>query len=96
MCPTSNVLLSVVPSMQEHTLPKLLDAGVGCSVNVDDPLLLETTLVSEYERSRDALGLGDAQLASIAWRSLAASSAPPELTQRAYEGIARRLTQGSQ
>jgi adenosine deaminase len=96
VCPTSNVLLSVVPSMQEHPLPKLLDAGVGCSVNVDDPLLFETTLVSEYERCRDTLGLSDAQPAWIAWRSLEASSAPPELTQRAYQGIERWLTHGYQ
>jgi len=94
--PDEHVLLSVVPSMQEHTLPKPLDAGVVCSVNVDDPLLFETTLVSEYERSRDTLGRSEARLAWIAWRPLEASSAPPELTQRAYEGIERWLTQGSQ
>src|SRR5260221_264717 len=31
VCPTSNVALSVVPSMAEHPLPALLAAGVRCS-----------------------------------------------------------------
>ncbi len=30
VCPTSNVMLSVVGSFEEHPLPALLDAGVRC------------------------------------------------------------------
>ena len=39
VCPTSNLLLSVYPSLAEHPLPQLLDAGIQCSLNGDDPLL---------------------------------------------------------
>ena len=53
--PTSNVLLGVVPSLAEHPLPRMLEAGVKCSVSSDDPVLMGTSL------SRDcaaAVGLG--------------------------------------
>jgi len=53
--PTSNVLLGVVPSLAEHPLPRMLAAGVQCSISSDDPVLMDTSL------SRDcaaAVGLG--------------------------------------
>jgi aminodeoxyfutalosine deaminase len=53
--PTSNVLLGVVPSLAEHPLPRMLAAGVRCSISSDDPVLMDTSL------SRDcaaATGLG--------------------------------------
>ncbi len=53
--PTSNVLLGVVPSLAAHPLPRMLAAGVKCSISSDDPVLMDTSL------SRDcavALSLG--------------------------------------
>lgn len=79
VCPTSNVLLGVVPSLEQHPLGRLLDAGVPCSVNADDPLLFETNVAEEYERCRDAMGFDDARLAAIARTSIDASGAPDDL-----------------
>ena len=45
VCPTSNLLLSVYPSLAEHPLPELLDAGIRCSLNGDDPLLFGPVLL---------------------------------------------------
>jgi adenosine deaminase len=87
VCPTSNLLLSVVPSLSEHPLPRLLDAGVRCSVNADDPLLFGTGLLQEYERCRDVLGLPDEALASIARTSVESSGAPVETKRAALAGI---------
>jgi aminodeoxyfutalosine deaminase len=42
--PTSNVLLGVVPSLAEHPLPRMLLAGVKCSISSDDPVLMDTSL----------------------------------------------------
>jgi aminodeoxyfutalosine deaminase len=42
--PTSNVLLGVVPSLAEHPLPRMLAAGVRCSISSDDPALMDTSL----------------------------------------------------
>ncbi len=88
VCPTSNVLMSVVPSMESHPLPALLSAGVRCSINADDPLPFDTDLLREYERCRDVLGLTDEDLASVARTSIRASAAPAETVERALAGIA--------
>ena len=87
VCPTSNVLLSVVPSLEAHPLPRLLEAGVRCSINADDPLLFGSGLLEEYTRCRTVLGLTDEQLATAARASLEASGAPRELVLTGLEGI---------
>jgi adenosine deaminase len=75
VCPSSNVLLSVVPSIEAHPLPQLLEAGVRCSLNADDPLLFGPGLLEEYQLCRDELDLDDAALATIAVSSIEASGA---------------------
>jgi adenosine deaminase len=88
VCPTSNVLLSVVPALDVHPLPQLLAAGVRCSVNADDPLLFGPGLLAEYEICRTALGLDDAQLATVARNSIEASGAPDAVKRTALTAIA--------
>lgn len=79
VCPSSNILLSVFPSIADHPLPDLLAAGVNCSLNADDPLLFGPGLLEEYELCRAELGLTDCQLATIARSSIVASGAPDAL-----------------
>jgi adenosine deaminase len=87
VCPTINVLLSVVPSLAEHPLRALLDAGVRCSINADDPLLFGPGLLEEYEICRDVLGLSDEQLAAVARSSLECSGASAELVATGVASI---------
>ena len=87
VCPTSNVLLSVVPSIEAHPLPALLAAGVTCSLYADDPLLFGPNLLAEYEVVRERLGLDDETLARIARASLDASGAPDDLKARGRTAI---------
>jgi aminodeoxyfutalosine deaminase len=49
VCPVSNVRTGAVPSLADHPLPQLLDAGVLCSINTDDPAMFDTDLTREYE-----------------------------------------------
>jgi aminodeoxyfutalosine deaminase len=49
VCPTSNLLTGVVRSLDEHPLPRLLEAGVTCSISTDDPAFFNTDLTHEYE-----------------------------------------------
>jgi adenosine deaminase len=50
VCPTSNVCLGVVPTLEEHPLPKLLEEGLLVTINSDDPPMFDTTLTEEYLR----------------------------------------------
>jgi len=51
--PRSNVLLGVAPSLAEHQLPRMLEAGVKCSISSDDPVLMGTDLTRECEAAVD-------------------------------------------
>jgi len=87
VCPTSNVALGVVACLAAHPLPRLLQAGVRCTLNADDPLLFGPGLLQEYETARAALSLTDAQLAAVARTSLEASGAPRATVDDAVTGI---------
>jgi adenosine deaminase len=87
VCPTSNVMLSVVPSIQEHPLPLLIESGVRCSINGDDPLLFGPGLLEEYVLCREAFGFDDATLAAIARTSIEASGAPDDVKAAGLAGI---------
>jgi len=48
VCPSSNICLKVFPSMAEHSLPRLMEAGLYVTINSDDPPMFNTTLTNEY------------------------------------------------
>jgi aminodeoxyfutalosine deaminase len=48
VCPTSNLRTRVVPSLAEHPLPSLIEAGALCSISTDDPAMFNTDLGQEY------------------------------------------------
>ncbi len=56
VCLVSNVQVGVVPSLEEHPLPTLVEAGVLCSLSTDDPPMFDTDLTKEYEVAH-SLGL---------------------------------------
>jgi aminodeoxyfutalosine deaminase len=48
VCPISNLRTGVVASLPEHPLPRLVAAGIACSVSTDDPAMFETDLAADY------------------------------------------------
>lgn len=48
VCPISNLRTGVVRSLAEHPLPRLVSAGVRCSLSTDDPAMFDTDLGREY------------------------------------------------
>jgi adenosine deaminase len=75
VCPTSNLILGVYPSIQEHPIERLRAAGVRVSVNTDDPALLGASLVGEYDLCRQAFGWTDELTRGVARTSIEASFA---------------------
>ncbi len=66
VCPTSNVKLGVAPSIAEHPLRRLHDAGVRCTVNTDDPISFGNTLTGEYIALATEGGFSRAELIQLA------------------------------
>jgi adenosine deaminase len=95
VCPTSNIMLGVFPSFSVHPLPALLDAGVRCSVNGDDPLLFGPGLLDEYQLCRDTFGFDDERMAAIARASIECGGAPDEVKRAALAGVAQWLGAGA-
>ncbi len=87
ICPTSNVVLDVVPTLAEHPLPQLLEAGVACSINADDPILFGPGLLEEYDAARRGIGMDDASLAACARASVLGGVLSDAETARALAGI---------
>ncbi len=87
VCPSSNVMLSVVPDLEHHPLPALLAAGVRCSINADDPICFGPGVLEEYELCREAFGLDDAALAAVARTSLTSGAAPDDVVATALAGV---------
>ncbi|MFZ5872650.1 MAG: adenosine deaminase [Actinomycetota bacterium] len=88
VCPSSNVSLQVAPSLAEHPLPRLLDAGAKVTLNSDGPLFSGATVNDEYRLAAEVHGLDDASLARIARTSIEVSSCPSPRRKEALEGVA--------
>jgi adenosine deaminase len=81
ICPSSNVMLGVYPSLGAHPIDRLRRAGVPVSINTDDPALLGVTLEGEYAACAETFGWSDAELRAVARTSIEASFAPAALKQ---------------
>lgn len=64
-CPTSNVVLGVYPSYEQHPLPRLRDAGVSVTLGSDDPPYFDTTVAGEYQVCAERMGFGEEELREI-------------------------------
>jgi len=76
ICPTSNICLGVVPDMQSHMLPQLLDAGLYVTINSDDPPMFNTTLTNEFEQIATTFGYDEAMLEKFVLNAVDASLLP--------------------
>ena len=68
VCISSNVCTGAVPSLADHPVRQLYDAGVPIVLNTDDPAFFHTTLTREYEIAESIFGLPSGPLASASFR----------------------------
>lgn len=78
VCPTSNVCLGVAPSLAEHPLPKLLEAGLYVTINSDDPPMFNTTLTDEYLKITEAFNFDIMAIERFVLNAVNAALLPPE------------------
>ena len=79
--PTSNVCLGVVPALESHPLPRLLEEGLFVTINSDDPPMFDTTLTDEYLRIVQAFDFDIMQIKQFVVNGIRASLLPPEAQQ---------------
>jgi adenosine deaminase len=87
VCPSSNVTLGIVASLDVHPIRTLRDAGVALTVNSDDPPFFATTLTDELRHAVRLLELDEVRLAALQRRAIDASFAPTELRAAVHVAI---------
>ncbi len=66
ICPISNLKLQVVPSLDQHPIRRLFDAGVIVTINSDDPFFLGNSLSEEYYAITEELNFTRPELVRLA------------------------------
>lgn len=61
-CPGSNIALSVFPSLKEHPIKRLKDAGVIITISSDDPPYFKTSLAQDYESVASTFDFNDNEM----------------------------------
>ncbi len=89
ICPTSNLVLGVVASIEAHPIEPLRRAGVPVSISTDDPVLLGASLEGEYALCSAAFRWSDDAVRAIAATSIAASFANDDVKRSLNEALAQ-------
>jgi aminodeoxyfutalosine deaminase len=92
VCPSSNVCTRVFPSIEEHAIGALMNAGVVVTVNSDDPPMFSTTLTDEYRRVAAAFDLDVDALAHLVANGINASFLPETTKRRLLDDVATART----
>lgn len=86
-CPTSNVVLGIYPSYEEHPLPQLLAAGVRVTLGSDDPPYFGASIGGEYEICRQRFGFYEETLRGITRTAIEAAFCDETLKQRLIQTV---------
>ncbi len=76
VCPLSNIKLGGFATLEDHTLPHMLELDLNVTINSDDPAYFGGYVGDNYIRTRDALNMSLDEMATIARNSLEATFLP--------------------
>ncbi len=86
-CPTSNVVLGVFDSYEDHPLPALRDAGVRVTLGSDDPPYFGASIDGEYAICSARFGWSEDELREITRTAIDAAFCDEELRAALRERI---------
>ena len=79
VCPVSNVVIgNLVPRLEAHPWPRMVDAGLHVTLNSDDPAFTGSDLGQEYAAVADAFGYDFDTMVDIASAGVDATWLPPD------------------
>jgi adenosine deaminase len=87
VCPISNIKLKVVDSMEVHPIRRLVDAGVRCTINTDDPFSFGNTLSEEYAALALEADFSRAELVRIARNGFEVGTMDEGMRQRCLDEL---------
>lgn len=93
VCPLSNLRLKVVPSLKQHPLRKLVDAGLLVTINSDDPSYFGGYVSENLIECRKALRLSVAEIIGLARNGFMAAFISDDERQRSLASIEAYLSQ---
>ncbi|GHC42115.1 adenosine deaminase [Streptomyces flavofungini] len=73
LCPLSNVRLRAVDILEQHPLPRMMAAGLLCTINSDDPAYFGGYVDDTFHAVHEALGIGPEGLRELARNSFEAA-----------------------
>ena len=87
VCPLSNLKLCVYQNLSQHSIGKMLDAGIVATINSDDPAYFGGYINQNFTQTFAALGLNAQHAYTLARNSFEASFIDASLKQRYVERL---------
>ncbi|MBC7917278.1 MAG: adenosine deaminase [Rhodoferax sp.] len=87
VCPLSNLKLCVFPTLKEHNIGRMLDAGIVATINSDDPAYFGGYMNENFTQTFGALGLNSQHAYQLALNSFNASFIEPSARAKHIERL---------
>jgi adenosine deaminase len=87
VCPLSNLKLCVYSTLAQHSLKRMLDAGIVATVNSDDPAYFGGYINENFTQTFAALGMTSQHAYQLARNSFDASFIDASLRSRYVERL---------
>lgn len=92
VCPLSNLKLCVIDAIEDSPVKRMLDLGIGATVNSDDPSYFGGYVNDNYRAIAHALDLSEAEIVQLAANSFAGSFLPEAEKQAHIAAVEAAVT----
>ncbi|MBT6059621.1 MAG: adenosine deaminase [Anaerolineae bacterium] len=90
VCVTSNHQSGVTPTLKEHPLSQMIEAGLKTTINTDDPSISRISLSSEFQMANEKLGFSMKMLKEQTLNALNAAF----VSEEEREGLVKEFKKG--